>query len=137
MTIYALSHILAVPVATTGTENYRLAGCDSETAEGTEMGRNKVVNLHQSRDNRNPRPSDTHGDFLSVSEMNSEIQLVLGEVPLKAYEKDRHIILDDGVNEPAGADDLTAIELIELLYDWAVFAGYTNEDFEDFLEAIE
>lgn len=88
-------------------------------------------------ENDDPRPTSQHGRSLTLAQINAEIEVVLGEVPLKAYEENGRIFLGDGVNNPAQVEDPTQIGVIELLYEWAVFTGYTNEDFEDFLEAIE
>lgn len=78
----------------------------------------------------------SHGRPLSLAEINAEIEHGLGDVPLKAYEENGRIFLSDGVNEAAEIDDLSLIGVTELLYDWAVFTGYTNEDLESFLEIM-
>ncbi len=79
----------------------------------------------------------SHGRSLSLAEISAEIERVLGIVPLKAYEENGSIFLSDGISAPAEVEDRTLIGLMELFYDWAVFVGYTNEDFEDFLAMAE
>ena len=81
---------------------------------------------------------------LSVGEINDHIgnvwnQMVVfsprpEEPPLKAYEQDGHIFLDDGVS---GRQELlmrTPMELIMMLYDWATYTGYCSDDFDVFVE---
>ncbi|MDO8750868.1 MAG: hypothetical protein Q7K03_06965 [Dehalococcoidia bacterium] len=83
------------------------------------------------------RPESSHGRAMNVAEINAEIARVLGDVPLHAFEQGGHIYLSDGINSAADGDDASLIDVMELLYDWAVFVGYTNEEFEDFLAMSE
>ena len=73
---------------------------------------------------------------MTLAEVNGEVERVLGEVPLKAYEEGGRTLLGDGINNAVEVEYITQTELIDLLYDWAVFAGYTNEDFEEFLDLL-
>ena len=75
--------------------------------------------------------------MLSLDEMNAQISRLLGRVPLKAYEDHGRIYLSDGVNNPADVDDRTPAAVAQLLYEWAVFTGETNDTFEDFLKMGE
>lgn len=70
---------------------------------------------------------------LTVSEINDMIELLVGDdVPLYAFDEDGRIFVTDRASEPAPVGDLPKMGLVELLYDWAVYAGYTIEEFEDF-----
>ena len=79
------------------------------------------------------KPIGTYILALSLVGINAEITRMLGNVPLKAYEDGGRIYLWDGINAPSDVEDQSLIGIAELLYDWAIFAGYTNEDLEDFL----
>ncbi len=79
----------------------------------------------------------TRGRALTVEEINVSIWEIIGEVPLRAVERDGHILLDDGVHETADGDDLSWNELFILVYEWAVFTGETSESFEGFIELYE
>ncbi len=74
------------------------------------------------------------GPALTVDEINAALEVIVGIVPLKAVERDGHILLDDGVNEAANGDDLSLNELVILCYEWAVFTGETSETFDTFVE---
>ena len=71
---------------------------------------------------------------MTFDQIAAEVDRLLGNTPLRAYEQEGRIFLGDGVHVVAELAERTLEELQEVLYDWAVFAGYTNEDFEDFIE---
>ena len=73
---------------------------------------------------------------MTLGEINDEVGRVLGEAPLRAYTEGGRTLLGDGINNAVAVEHITQTELIDLLYDWAVFAGYTNEDFKDFLALL-
>ena len=76
----------------------------------------------------------THGPALTTDEVNAEILVVLGtDVTLRAVEHRGRIVLSDGVNSPAEGNALSLPDLMDLLYEYAVFIGYTCENFEDFI----
>ena len=77
------------------------------------------------------------GPSLGVHEINLAIEEILGDVPLMAIERNGHILLDDGENEPADADNLSGNELFILCYEWAVYVGETSESFEGFLRLFD
>ena len=73
------------------------------------------------------------GAGLTVDQVNAEIEYVLGQVQLKAYDRDGVIVLDDGENNPAEFEYPPSATLVAVtLYEWAIFVGWTNEDMEDF-----
>jgi hypothetical protein len=73
------------------------------------------------------------GQPLAASDINNMIELLIGDdVPLHAYHEDGRIFVTDGASEPVLVEDLPKMGLVELFYDWAVYAGYTIEAFEDF-----
>ena len=54
--------------------------------------------------------------------------------PLKAYEQDGRIFLDDGESGRQELVARTPMELVMMLYEWATYAGYCSEDFDDFVD---
>ena len=69
---------------------------------------------------------DTAGD------LNARIAKLLGtDVPLRAEEENGVIYLRDNVNE-AEVTDETPEALDHDIHDWAIYAGYTVEEFEEF-----
>ena len=79
----------------------------------------------------------TRGRALTVEEINVAIWEIIGDVPLRAVERDGHILLDDGMHETADGDNLSWNELFILVYEWGVFTGETSESFEGFIELYE
>lgn len=82
--------------------------------------------------------------FLSLDEINYHIGTVWermvvfvprpDEPPLKAYEQDGRVFLDDGVS---GRQELlcrSPMELMLMVYEWSTYAGYCSEDFDVFVE---
>ena len=77
----------------------------------------------------------TRGRALTVDEINSAIEDILGtDEHLRAVERDGHILLEDGVNEPADGDDLSRNELVLLCYEWEVFVGYTSNNLAEWID---
>ena len=77
----------------------------------------------------------TRGPALTVDEINFAIEDILGsEVSLRAFERDGHIVLDDGVHETADGDDLSRNELVILCYEWLVYIGDCSDHFSDFVD---
>lgn len=73
------------------------------------------------------------GQPLTVPAINDMIELLIGDdVPLHAFDKDGRTYVTDGASKPVPVGDLPKMGLVELFYDWAVYAGYTIEEFEDF-----
>ena len=81
---------------------------------------------------------------LSVDEINKRIREVWermvvflprpDEPPLKAYEQDGRVFLDDGVNGRQELLTRSPLELVMMLYEWATYVGYCSDDFDDFVE---
>ena len=55
------------------------------------------------------------------------------EPPLKAYEQDGRVFLDDGVSGRQELFSGSPMELVMMLYDWATYVGYCSEDFDAFV----
>ena len=81
---------------------------------------------------------------LSLAEINSRIRDVWNrmvvfaprpdEPPLKAYEQDGRVFLDDGVSGRQELLERAPMELVMMLYEWATYVGYSSDDFDDFAE---
>ena len=56
------------------------------------------------------------------------------EPPLIAYELDGRVYLDDGISGRLELIAPTQIETVMLLYDWATYAGYCSEDYDEFIQ---
>ena len=54
--------------------------------------------------------------------------------PLRAYEQDGRVFLDDGVSGRQELVARTPMELVMMLYEWATYVGYCSEDFDDFVD---
>lgn len=73
------------------------------------------------------------GQPLTVSEINEMIEILIGDdAALHAYNEYDQIFVTDGASEPVPVEDLPKMGLVQLFYDWAIYAGYTIEEFEDF-----
>ena len=76
--------------------------------------------------------------IMSFDEIESEILFFLGDdMTLKVIQDDGVLLLDDGPNGQVNVQDITALELTGLLFDWAVFVGLTSLSFADYLGDIE
>ena len=84
------------------------------------------------------------GEALSVGEINDRIRKVWEQMivfvprpeesPLKAYEQDGRVFLDDGVSGRQELLARTPMELVMMLYEWVTYVGYCSEDFDDFVD---
>ena len=57
-----------------------------------------------------------------------------GESPLKAYDQDGRVFLDDGVSGRQELLAWTPMELMMMLYEWATYVGYCSDDFDVFVQ---
>ena len=74
-------------------------------------------------------------EIMGLEEIDTEILYMLGDdVDLKVVQGRGSLWLDDGESEPVNADDITALELTSLLYEWAVYAGLTCLNFAEYLD---
>ena len=87
---------------------------------------------------------NVQGTKLSVDEINDRIRDVWermvvfvprpDEPPLKAYQQDGRVFLDDGVNGRQELLNRSPMELVTMMYEWATYVGYSSDDFEDFVD---
>ena len=75
---------------------------------------------------------------MKVDELNARILVLLGDdVPLRAeIGEDTRLYLRDNVNECEVADE-TPEAVDHLIHEWAIYAGYTIEEFEEFTNALQ
>lgn len=88
-----------------------------------------------------PTPQETP---LALEEINGRIRDVWermvvfaprpNDPPLKAYDLDGRVFLDDGVSGRQELLERTPMELVMMLYDWVTYVGYCSEDFDDFVD---
>ena len=71
---------------------------------------------------------------LTISDVNNLIELLIGDdVPIYAAQRTDGIYLVGQRDMKLSPEDLTRQEILKILYDYAVYAGYTNDDFSDFV----
>ena len=83
-------------------------------------------------------------ELLSLDEINDRIETVWERMvvfvprpddpPLKAYEQDGRVFLDDGISGRQELLSQTPTELMLMLYDWASYVGYYSDDFDVFVD---
>ena len=56
------------------------------------------------------------------------------ESPLKAHEQDGRCFLDDGLSGRQELLGRSPVELMLMMYEWATYAGYFSDDFNEFVE---
>ncbi len=73
---------------------------------------------------------------LTISDVNNLIELLIGDdVSIHAVQRTNGIYLAGHGEKDIklSPEDLTREKMLKILYDYAVYAGYTNEDFSDFV----
>ena len=81
---------------------------------------------------------------LTVNETNEKIESAWNHLicftprpdqsPLKAYELDGKVFVDDGVSGRQELYERSLPELAMLVYEWSIYAGYYSDDFEVFVK---
>ena len=81
---------------------------------------------------------------LSLNEITDRIQTVWDRMvvftprpdvsPLRAYEQNGRVYLDDGISGRLELLERTSLELVMVLYEWATYTGYSSEDFGEFVQ---
>ena len=70
---------------------------------------------------------------MNADEINKRIAYLIGDdAHLRADEVEGIVYLRDDTNE-ADVTDESAMDIDKDIYDWAIFAGYTAENFEEFV----
>ena len=82
------------------------------------------------------RTLDAGSVVMKAKDINARILVLLGnDVQLRAdYGEDGILYLRDNVNECEVADE-TPDAIDHLIHEWAIYAGYTIEEFEEFANA--
>lgn len=77
-------------------------------------------------------PIVTEAYQYGVQWIQARIGYLVGEHGLRATKRRGKVYLTDGRNPRVELVDRTQSGIDHTLYDWAVYTGLTNEDFEDF-----